>query len=129
SPAERRRGGKRTLRRGYCRLRVHPTAGRDRRVIFNEAPLPGAFTIGLEKREDARGHFARAFCAKEFAAHGLETAYVQANLSLNEKAGLVRGMHFQCGADAEVKLVRCVRGAIYDVIVDNRPDSPTYLQW
>lgn len=98
-------------------------------MIFNETPLAGAFTIGLEKREDARGHFARAFCAEEFAAHGLETTYVQANLSGNNKAGLVRGMHFQRGNDAEVKLVRCVGGAIYDVIVDNRPDSKTYLQW
>ena len=98
-------------------------------MIFTEAPLAGAFTIGLEKREDARGHFARAFCSSEFAAHGLETAYVQANHSLNKKAGLVRGMHFQRGVNAEVKLVRCVRGAIYDVIVDNRPDSPNYLEW
>ena len=96
---------------------------------FVETPLAGAFTIGLEKREDARGHFARAFCATEFAHHGLETSYVQANHSLNKRAGLVRGMHFQSGADAEVKLVRCVFGAIYDVIVDNRPDSPTFLQW
>ena len=98
-------------------------------MIFNETPLAGAFTIGLEKREDARGHFARAFCAEEFAAHGLETTYLQANHSLNKKTGLVRGMHFQRGEDAEVKLVRCVHGAIYDVIVDNRPESPTYLQW
>ncbi len=98
-------------------------------MIVCETPLAGAFTVELEKREDARGHFARAFCATEFAAHGLETTYVQANLSGNEKAGLVRGMHFQRGDAAEVKLVRCVNGAIYDVIVDNRPDSPTYLQW
>ena len=98
-------------------------------MIFTETPLDGAFTIGLEKREDARGYFARAFCASEFAAQGLETAYVQANLSLNKKTGLVRGMHFQRGADAEVKLVRCVSGAIYDVIIDNRPESPTYLEW
>lgn len=98
-------------------------------MLFKPTPLVGAYIIAAEPREDARGYFARAFCAKEFAAHGLETTYIQSNLSRNVKAGLVRGMHFQAGADAEVKLVRCVVGAIYDVIVDNRPDSPTYLQW
>jgi len=98
-------------------------------MIFRPTPLVGAFTIAPEPREDARGSFARAFCAREFEAHGLETTYVQSNLSRNVKPGLVRGMHFQRGADAEVKLVRCVVGAIYDVIVDNRPDSPTYLTW
>lgn len=98
-------------------------------MIFNAAPLAGAFTIATEPRQDTRGYFARAFCAREFEAHGLETTFVQANLSRNVRAGLVRGMHFQRGADAEVKVVRCVVGAIYDVIVDNRPDSPTYLKW
>lgn len=98
-------------------------------MIFTETPLAGAWTIGLQRHEDERGHFARAFCAREFAEHGLETEYVQANLSHNVQAGLVRGMHFQTGDAAEVKLVRCVSGAIFDVIVDNRPDSPTYLQW
>ena len=98
-------------------------------MIFERTPLDGAYTIALERREDARGHFARAFCAREFADHGLETTFVQTNLSFNAKAGLVRGMHFQAGEEAEVKLVRCVRGAIYDVIVDIRPGSPSYLQW
>lgn len=98
-------------------------------MIFQSTPLAGAYTITAEPREDNRGYFARAFCAREFGAHGLETTYVQSNLSSNVKAGLVRGMHFQTGSDAEVKLVRCVAGSIYDVIVDNRYDSPTYLRW
>jgi dTDP-4-dehydrorhamnose 3,5-epimerase len=98
-------------------------------MIFNETPLSDAYLIELERRSDDRGFFARAFCAKEFAAHGLETQFVQSNMSGNGQAGLVRGMHFQRGADAEVKLVRCVRGEIYDVIVDMRENSPTYLQW
>ena len=98
-------------------------------MIFESTPLAGAFIIAPEPHEDQRGFFARSFCAREFGAYGLETNYVQANLSLNLKAGLVRGLHFQRGLDAEVKLVRCTTGAIYDVIVDNRPDSPTYLHW
>lgn len=98
-------------------------------MIFNKTTLKDAFTIALETRQDSRGYFARAFCAREFAEHGLETEFVQANLSFNAGAGLVRGMHFQTGKDAEVKLVRCVRGAIFDVIVDLRPDSKTYLHW
>lgn len=98
-------------------------------MIFEKTPLEGAYTVAPEPREDARGYFARAFCAREFADHGLETKFVQANLSFNAKAGLVRGMHFQADEDAEVKLVRCMCGAIYDVIVDVRPTSPSYLQW
>jgi dTDP-4-dehydrorhamnose 3,5-epimerase len=98
-------------------------------VLFNEIPLQGALLIGLERRQDERGHFARAFCAKEFADHGLETVFIQANLSMNAKVGIVRGMHFQRPPHEEVKLVRCIVGAIYDVIVDLREESPTYLQW
>lgn len=98
-------------------------------MIFNQTPLKDAYLIELERRADARGFFARAFCAKEFTAHGLETHFVQSNMSGNDKAGLVRGMHFQRGGDAEVKLVRCVSGEVYDVIIDMREDSATYLQW
>jgi len=98
-------------------------------MIFQATPLSGAFTIALDPREDNRGYFARSFCAREFGSHGLETMFVQSNLSRNLRAGLVRGMHFQTGLDAEVKLVRCISGEIYDVIVDNRPSSPTYLHW
>lgn len=96
---------------------------------FEPTPLAGSFLVGLEPRADDRGSFARAFCEREFAAAGLETRFVQANLSTNKLAGIVRGMHFQSAPHEEVKLVRCVVGAIYDVIVDNRPESPTYLRW
>jgi dTDP-4-dehydrorhamnose 3,5-epimerase len=91
--------------------------------------LAGAYLIHLDPRVDERGLFARTFCAQEFGAHGLETAFVQTNISTNARAGTVRGLHFQRAPDAEVKLVRCVKGALYDVIVDMREGSPTYLRW
>jgi dTDP-4-dehydrorhamnose 3,5-epimerase len=97
-------------------------------MIFTETPLAGAYLIEMERRGDDRGFFARAFCAREFADHGLVTNFVQANMSLNRDAGTLRGLHFQRSPAQETKLVRCVAGALYDVIVDNRPDSPTYLQ-
>ena len=96
---------------------------------FEQTPLAGSYLVHLDPRVDARGTFARAFCAQEFAAHGLETSFVQANISSNARAGTVRGMHFQRAPHAEVKLVRCTRGAIYDVIVDMREGSKTYLGW
>lgn len=98
-------------------------------MIFNETPLHGAYTIDLEKRGDDRGWFARAFCEREFAEHGLETRFVQMNNSYNPKRGVLRGMHFQRPPHAEVKVVRCVRGALFDFIVDLRASSPTYRQW
>lgn len=97
-------------------------------MLFSETELAGAFIIDLERREDSRGFFAREFCQDEFKAHGLKPLVVQANLAFNAKAGTVRGMHFQYPPAAETKLVRCVRGAIVDIIVDLRPESPTYLQ-
>lgn len=97
-------------------------------MIFNPTPLKGAYTIAWEPRSDDRGLFARAFCAEEFLNQGLVSSYVQANLSDNQLAGTIRGMHFQKAPHAEVKLVRCVRGALYDVIVDIRPESPSYLK-
>jgi dTDP-4-dehydrorhamnose 3,5-epimerase len=97
-------------------------------MIFTEASLPGAYVIDLEKRGDDRGYFARAFCAREFAEQGLATVFVQANMSLNRVTGTLRGLHFQSAPAQETKLVRCVTGALYDVIVDIRPDSPTHLQ-
>jgi len=97
-------------------------------MIFTETGLSGAFVVDLERREDARGFFARAFCAQEFAAHGITMEIKQSNMSLNEKAGTLRGMHFQREPAQEAKFVRCVAGSLYDMIVDNRPDSPTYLQ-
>ena len=95
---------------------------------FDPTPLNGAFLIRPEPRADQRGAFARAFCAREFSAAGLETNYVQTNISSNTLAGTVRGMHFQRAPHAEVKLVRCVKGAIHDAIVDLRETSATYLQ-
>jgi dTDP-4-dehydrorhamnose 3,5-epimerase len=97
-------------------------------MIFNETPLAGAFVIELERREDDRGFFARTFCQKEFADHGLKPTIAQANLAFNVYKGTLRGMHFQYPPAAETKLVRCTRGAILDIIVDLRPESPTYLQ-
>ncbi len=98
-------------------------------MIFRETELKGAFIIELEKLEDARGFFARAWCQKEFEAHGLTARLVQCNLSFNKKRGTLRGMHYQAAPYEEVKLVRCTRGAVYDVIIDLRPESPTYKQW
>jgi dTDP-4-dehydrorhamnose 3,5-epimerase len=97
-------------------------------MVFTETKLKGAFLIDLERREDSRGFFARAFCQKEFAAHGLKPTIAQANVAFNIKHGTLRGMHFQFPPAAETKLVRCTRGAILDIIVDLRPESPTYLQ-
>ena len=95
---------------------------------FTETKLKGAFVIDLEPRGDDRGFFARAFCQKEFEAHGLKAVIAQANISFNYRKGIVRGLHFQFPSAAETKFVRCSRGAIVDVIVDLRPESPTYLQ-
>ena len=97
-------------------------------MVFTETALPGAFVIDLERREDSRGYFARAFCQHELAAHGLEPVIAQANVAFNKVAGTLRGMHFQFPPKAETKIVRCIRGAIVDIIVDLRPESPTYLE-
>jgi dTDP-4-dehydrorhamnose 3,5-epimerase len=97
-------------------------------VIFSETALKGAFVIDLERRQDARGFFARAFCQNEFKAHGLKPVVALDNFASNPKKATVRGMHFQYPPAAETKLVRCTRGAILDVIVDLRPESATYLQ-
>jgi dTDP-4-dehydrorhamnose 3,5-epimerase len=98
-------------------------------VIFTETKLPGAYLIELEKFEDHRGFFARGWCQKEFEAHGLVPRIVQVNISYNKHRGTTRGLHYQVAPYAETKLMRCTRGAIYDVIVDLRPDSLTYMQW
>jgi dTDP-4-dehydrorhamnose 3,5-epimerase len=96
---------------------------------FTKTRLQDAVLIELEKRADARGHFARSFCAGEFAQAGLATDFVQANHSHNIRAGTLRGMHYQRAPHGEVKLVRCVRGAIWDAIIDLRPASPSYGRW
>ena len=98
-------------------------------MIFTETNLPGAFIIDLDKKQDSRGFFARTFCINEFEAHGLKSTVVQCNLSSNNQKGTVRGMHYQKHPSTETKLVRCIRGAIYDVIIDLRPESPTYSSY
>ncbi len=94
---------------------------------FTETKLQGAFILDLELRQDSRGFFARQFCVQKFQAHGLQTNIAQCNLSFNYKKGTLRGMHCQIPPSKETKLVRCIHGAIYDVIIDLRPESPTYL--
>lgn len=97
-------------------------------MIISETRLKGAYIIDIERREDSRGFFARAFCQREFRALGLNPAIAQANIASNLRRGTLRGMHFQFPPASETKLVRCTRGAILDIIVDLRPESPTYLQ-
>jgi dTDP-4-dehydrorhamnose 3,5-epimerase len=96
---------------------------------FTPLPVQGAFVVDLERREDHRGFFARIFCVNEFKAHGLVADIVQINMSFNHKAGTVRGLHYQIEPAPEAKFIRCVHGAVFDVMVDLRPDSPTYLRW
>ena len=98
-------------------------------MIFTPTTLGGAVVIDLERHEDERGFFARTWCVREFEAEGLSTRLVQSSVAFNERRGTLRGMHYQRAPFGEVKLVRCTRGALYDVIVDLRPDSPTYLGW
>jgi len=97
-------------------------------MIFTETKLKGAYIIDIEQREDSRGFFARAFCQKEFEAHGLKPLIAQANVAYNVRQGTLRGMHFQFPPASETKVVRCTRGAIVDIIVDLRPESATYLE-
>jgi dTDP-4-dehydrorhamnose 3,5-epimerase len=97
-------------------------------MIFTETKLKGAFTIDIEPYEDNRGFFARAFCQREFADHGLKPVIAQASIAFNRTRGTLRGMHFQYPPAPETKFVRCTRGSILDIIVDLRPESPTYLE-
>lgn len=96
---------------------------------FSPGSLAGAFVIEAERHHDERGYFARIWCEREFREHGLDPIAVQSSVSYNRAKGTLRGMHFQRPPSAETKLVRCVRGAMYDVIVDVRPGSKTFLQW
>jgi dTDP-4-dehydrorhamnose 3,5-epimerase len=98
-------------------------------MLFQETGLPGAFVIDLKRMTDDRGSFARAWCAREFGARGLETRFVQGNVAFSLKAGTLRGLHLQAAPHQEVKLLRCLRGAIYDVMVDLRPNSPCFKRW
>jgi len=97
-------------------------------MIFLETPLAGAFLIDLERLGDERGFFARTWCPEEFSSHGLETRLAQCSVSFNDHAGTLRGLHYQAAPYEEVKLVRCTAGAIFDVILDLRPTSPSYLR-
>jgi len=98
-------------------------------MIFRETKLKGAYIIELKPSDDERGFFARSFCQKEFAEHGLNPLIVQCNISYNKKKGILRGMHYQAAPYEEARLVSCISGAIYDVIIDLRRDSATYCQW
>ena len=98
-------------------------------MIFTETELKGAYVIELEENTDERGFFARSWCINEAKAHGLDPTVVQCNISYNRKKLTLRGMHYQIAPRAEAKLVRCTRGAIYDVIIDMRRDSRTFKQW
>jgi len=98
-------------------------------MVFEGTPLKGAYVINLEKHEDERGFFARTFCREEFLAHGLCPDIFQCSISYNKHAGTLRGMHYQKAPYEEIKLVRCVSGKIYDVIVDIREDSESYKKW
>jgi dTDP-4-dehydrorhamnose 3,5-epimerase len=98
-------------------------------MIYRELTLPGVFEVTMEPNRDQRGFFARSWCAREFAEHGLDPRLVQCNVSFNERRGTLRGMHYQASPFGEAKLVRCTAGAIYDVVVDLRPESATFKRW
>jgi dTDP-4-dehydrorhamnose 3,5-epimerase len=98
-------------------------------MIFTATEIPGAYIVDIERRADVRGFFARTWCEREFAEHGLNPRLTQANLSYNHRKGTLRGMHYQATPHEEAKLVRCARGAIYDAIIDLRPGSPAYMRW
>ena len=98
-------------------------------MIFTELPLTGAFLIEPERLSDERGFFARVLCTRDFAARGLKTDFVQSSISFNNRVGTLRGLHYQEPPHAETKLVRCTQGAAFDVLLDLRPDSPTYKLW
>lgn len=98
-------------------------------MIFTETKLKGAFLVEIKKLEDERGFFGRAWCQKEFEEHGINTTIRQINTSASVKKGTIRGMHYQIDPYQESKFIRCTRGSVYDVIIDLRPDSPTFMQW
>ena len=98
-------------------------------MIFRETPISGAYVIEPERIEDHRGFFARIWCKKELGQRGLETELAQSNIGFSSRRGTLRGLHFQEAPHTEVKIVRCTRGSIFDVIVDLRPDSSSYKRW
>lgn len=98
-------------------------------MIFTETKLKGAFQITIETKEDERGYFGRIYCEEEFKKHGIDFSIAQSNIGYNKKKATLRGMHMQCAPNHEAKLVQCICGGLYDVIIDMRPDSPTLYQW
>ena len=98
-------------------------------MIINPTDIPGAYLVELQPRQDERGFFARSWCAREFSERGLEERLAQCNISFNDRRGTLRGMHYQADPFPEAKLVRCTHGSIFDVVLDLRPGSPTYLAW
>jgi dTDP-4-dehydrorhamnose 3,5-epimerase len=98
-------------------------------MTFHETKIPGVFEINLERKSDERGFFARSWCQKEFEDRGLNSKIVQCSVSFNARKGTLRGVHYQAVPYAETKIVRCTRGGIYDVVVDLRPQSPTFKHW
>jgi len=112
---------------GRAIRRAH-SGGQGFLVIFDETELPGSYIVEPERLADERGFFARTWCEREFREHRLECKIVQCNISFNNKKGTLRGMHYQVHPHAEAKLIRCTKGGIYDVIVDLRMDSPTYMR-
>lgn len=105
------------------------TGARNQGVRFVGTKIPGVYLVEPDALEDERGFFARAWCVREFAARGLAPRFVQCNLSYSRRRGTLRGLHYQAPPMAEAKLVRCIRGVVFDVVVDLRPESPTYGQW
>lgn len=98
-------------------------------MLFSPTDIAGAYRIDIQPSEDSRGFFARTWCVKELSEHGLDTALDQCSVSFNRKRGTVRGMHYQVPPHEENKLVRCTRGSIFDVVLDLRPDSPSFRKW
>lgn len=96
---------------------------------FTKTGIPGAYLIDIDKREDDRGFFARAFCSDEFAAHGIESAFLQANNSASHKKGTLRGLHYQLEPSSETKVIRCIKGSVFDVVLDLRKNSQTQGKW
>ena len=110
--------------------RLVETEGEGRRsMLFHETPLQGCYVIEPEPIRDHRGYFARVWCREELGQHGLTAEVMQSNIGFSVRKGTLRGLHFQTGSHAEVKIVRCTRGAMYDVVVDLRRGSPTYKRW
>lgn len=98
-------------------------------MLFHETPLPGCYVIEPEQIKDQRGYFARVWCKKELEEHGLKAEVLQSNVGFSQRKGTLRGLHYQKAPHAEVKIVRCTRGAMFDVVVDLRLQSPTHKQW